>query len=169
MNQALDDLLAKQAITEALADYCRAMDRIDDALGRSVFHPDATADYGAMFDGTGHGFIDFVHVAHSGMVGQHHQIGNVRIEIEGDQASSETYVTATLRLKNGEGLLEIRSLGRYLDRWEKRAGRWAIMQRHYVHGMDETRQVQPSAHPDGGRRDREDPSYAHLKPPTDSS
>ena len=36
------------------------MDRINDALGRSVFHADAVADYGAMFPGTGHGFIELL-------------------------------------------------------------------------------------------------------------
>ena len=35
---ALAELLDKQAITEALHRYCRAMDRMDNDLGRSVFH-----------------------------------------------------------------------------------------------------------------------------------
>ncbi len=54
-----DTLLAKQAIAEALAAYCRGMDLIDD-LARSVFHPDAVADYGAMFSGTGYEFGAFI-------------------------------------------------------------------------------------------------------------
>ena len=38
----ITELLAKQAITEALYKYCRAMDRMDNELGKSVFHVDAS-------------------------------------------------------------------------------------------------------------------------------
>ena len=49
----LETLVAKDEITEALAAYCRAVDRLDMELGRSVFHDDAIADYGVMYQGTG--------------------------------------------------------------------------------------------------------------------
>ena len=39
-------LLDRQAITEQIYRYCRAVDRLDIPLGHSVFHEDATADYG---------------------------------------------------------------------------------------------------------------------------
>ncbi len=61
-----------------LADYVRGADRIDVELIRSVFHPDATADYGAMFRGTGHGFADFIGSVHPGMDTHHHQLGASR-------------------------------------------------------------------------------------------
>ena len=160
----LNELRDKQDITEVLHAYCRAMDRIDDDLGRSVFHADAPADYGAMYKGTGHGFIDFVHGAHTGMLASVHQLSNVSIKIDGERAGSESYVTATLRMNAGDGaLLQIRSLGRYIDRWEKHDGRWAISHRTYVHAMDETYPVQNAAFATEGSRDRLDPSYAALE------
>lgn len=157
-------LLAKQAITEALHDYCRAMDRIDDELGRSVFHADAGADYGAMYQGSGHGFIDFVHERHAAMLVQTHEVGNISIDVRGDSAGSEAYVTATLRFKADDGELhDIVGKGRYIDRWERRDGRWAISHRQYLHEMDDLRPVSGSRFATQGLRDRSDPSYAVLR------
>ena len=160
---AIGELLAKQIITEILHKYCRAMDRMDNELGRSVFHPDATADYGGMYRGTGYGFIEFVYGAHSGMLVHHHQLGNVLIKVEGDRATSESYVSVTFRRRDEHGaLLAMESYGRYIDRWEKRDGRWAISDRHYLHSMDESRPVSESQFPTTGKRDRTDPSYKIL-------
>ena len=160
---AIVQLFAKQEITERLNDYCRAMDRIDDELGYSVFHPDATADYGAIFSGTGHGFIDWVHQAHAAMMATNHKISNISIRVDGDSAASETYVTMHgLTKGEGDGLVQMSSIGRYLDRWEKRAGAWRIAQRRYVNTMDEARPVGPLMYPTEGARDRSDPSYELL-------
>src|SRR5215469_9499048 len=116
---ALTELLAKQAIAEALYKYCRAMDRMDNELGKSVFHADAVADYGTMYKGTGHGFIEFVYQAHAGMLLHQHQLGNILITVEGDRAYSESYVMVTFRRTDeASGLVGMYSCGRYIDRWE---------------------------------------------------
>src|SRR5690242_14642385 len=66
-DQAIDELLAKQEITEAIFKYCRSMDRCDHELGKSVFHPDARVDYGAqMYQGSGYGFVDMALSGHTG-------------------------------------------------------------------------------------------------------
>ena len=160
---AITELLAKQAITEALYKYCRAMDRMDNELGKSVFHADATADYGGMYQGTGHGFIEFVYGSHAGMLLHQHQLGNILIAVEGDRAASESYVTVSFR-RNDEtdAVVGMRSCGRYIDRWEKRGGRWAISDRLYLHLFDETYPIAESQFPSTGTRDGTDPSYAVL-------
>ena len=158
--EAIAELLAKQELTEALYRYCRSMDRMDNALGFTVFHEDAEVDYGTMFQGTGHGFVENVYHQHAAMLCHQHQLGNVLIEVDGDRAASESYVSVTFRLNGPDGsLLGMYAHGRYLDRWEKRNGRWAISQRRYVHLLDETRPVPPSQHEGDGRRDLDDPSY----------
>jgi len=163
MDEAVAELLAKQAITEALYKYCRAMDRMDNELGKSVFHPDAPADYGGMYQGTGHGFIEYVYGAHAGMLLNQHQLGNILITVEGDRAASESYVTVHFRRRDETGtVVGMRSCGRYLDRWENRGGRWAISNRLYLHLFDETHPVAESQFPSTGTRDRTDPSYAIL-------
>jgi hypothetical protein len=160
---AITELLAKQAITEALYKYCRAMDRMDNALGKSVFHADAPADYGGMYRGTGHGFIEYVYGAHAGMLLHQHQLGNIVITLAGDRAASESYVTVSFRRKDETGaMVGMRSCGRYLDRWEKRGGHWGISDRLYLHLFDETYPVAESQFPSTGMRDRTDPSYGIL-------
>lgn len=164
MNEAaLAELLAQQEITKRIHDYCRAMDRIDDDLGRSVFHADAVADYGTMFQGTGYGFIDFVHESHSAMLVQNHSVSNISIRLDGDHAGSETYVTMRGRMKGeGDVVMQITSLGRYVDGWERRDGAWRIAHRQYLHVMDELNQVGITMYATDGARDRSDPSYARL-------
>ena len=45
-DRRLDDLLARAEIHELLCNYMRGQDRLDAALHRSVFHDDATTNYG---------------------------------------------------------------------------------------------------------------------------
>ena len=71
-NEATDKL----AIAEQLCNYARAMDRIDRELGYAVWHPEGTARYGGMFEGTGRAFIDWVCGTHSQMIAHVHRISN---------------------------------------------------------------------------------------------
>ena len=52
-----------------------------------VWHDDGTADYEGIFEGTGHGFVDWVWESHARMSVHSHQITNVLCEIAGDRAS----------------------------------------------------------------------------------
>lgn len=159
----LQTVLDRQAITDQIYRYCRAMDRIDHELGYSIWHEDGTADYGkAVYVGSGRGFVDQVCAQHAQMLVHSHQVSNVIIELDGDHAASEAYVTARLRMERGGKLLQIVVSGRYLDRWSRRGGRWAIDHRQSVIDMDEIREVVPMKDHQI-RRDRSDPSYAVLK------
>lgn len=160
----LREVADRQAITDQIYRYCRAMDRIDHELGYSIWHEDGTADYGAdVFVGSGRDFIDFVCVQHGHVLVHSHQVTNIIIELDGDTAASEAYVTARLRIERDGKLLQMVVLSRYLDRWSKRGGRWAIDHRETVMDMDEIHEVTPMKQHDRWRRDRTDPSYAVLK------
>jgi hypothetical protein len=163
-DQKLEELLAKQEITEVIYRYCRAMDRIDRGLGMGVWHPDGTASYEDLFGGTGAEFIDFVCKLHEDRFVSHsHQVTNILIEVDGDRAASESYLTVVLRTRAQDGQEEVQARGRYMDRWSRRAGRWAIDHRVYVHDMSESRTV---AHPFSSghlsQRGRGDVSYEYL-------
>jgi len=163
MSVDIENLLAKQAITEVIYLYCRAMDRIDAELGYSIWHDDGIADYGEVFTGTGRGFIDWVCDFHRGILSHHHQVSNVLIAVDGDQAISETYGTVALLLNDDEkGLMEVRGRGRYLDQWSCRDKRWAIDKRQYVLDVGT---IAPAVEhtPRWGKRDRSDPSYSLSK------
>lgn len=159
-------LADRQAITDQIYRYCRAMDRMDPALGYSVFHDDAWADYGAdVYQGTGRGFVDFACDQHRRALVHHHQVTNVLIELDGERAASEAYVFSDLRVGQAEQVRQITTWGRYLDRWSRRGGRWAIDERISIRDFSEIRQVTPMPIAERGRRAPTDPSYAVLRGP----
>jgi hypothetical protein len=154
----------RDAITDQLYRYCRAMDRIDHQLGYAVWHDDGTADYGPdIYQGTARGFIDHVCHQHAQTLAHSHQLSNMLIEIDGDTAASESSVTATLRILRDDRLMQIMVWSRYVDTWSKRHGRWAIDHRLAINDFDEIREVTPMRTTTRGSRDRNDPSYTVLK------
>lgn len=157
---SLETVIVTHDVTRVLQRYCRAMDRIDAPLGYTVWHPDGTADYGPLFRGTGHGFIDWVCDFHRSLVSHSHLIGNVLVDVHGDHAVSETYVAVALLALTDESHVLTNGRGRYLDQWSRRDGVWAIDARHYVHDFAATTPV--AADIGWGRRDRDDASYGLL-------
>jgi hypothetical protein len=160
-DDVLAELVAREAIRQQLHNYCRAMDRRDDELGHAVWHDDGTADYGAeIFQGLGRDFVDRVSRNHLQRMAHSHQIATIGIEVDGDRAASEAYVTVRLRSAAGAGFTEELYAGRYLDRWSRRGGRWAIDHRIWVLDFDEVDRPVLTRLQGEGRRDSEDPSYA---------
>lgn len=159
-------LADRQAITELIYRYCRAVDRLDVPLGHSIWHEDGYADYGAdVYQGPGRGVIDLICRHHLGTLHHSHQVSNILIDLEGDRAGSEAYCTATLRLVQGETLMQITVWTRYIDRWSRRGGRWGLERRLAVRDFDEIRPVTEMQRHTAGTRDRGDPSYAVLRDP----
>jgi hypothetical protein len=120
-------LLDKEAIREATLRYARGLDRHDYALMASAYHPDAVDDHGP-YIGAAAGFVD-LHAREDSKrewSAQQHYMLNQLIELDGDTAHVETYYLATMRRK--DGLVDIAG-GRYLDRCERREGRWAVAER----------------------------------------
>ena len=128
----VDVLLAKQAITEQLYSYCHGLDKFDRAQA-NIWNEGGTADYEGIFEGTGEGFLDWVWPVHQGCERTSHQVTNILIAVDGERATSETYVTAALRM--GEN--DVVSRGRYLDQWSRRDGRWGVDHRRFVGDIDQ--------------------------------
>jgi hypothetical protein len=160
MSSEVQALLDKQAITEALYTYCRAVDRIDEALGYTIWHEGAEADYGRIYQGDARGLIDFICASHRKAIVHSHQVTNILIKLDGEGARSEAYITSAMRLMHEGELKQITTRGRYLDHWSRRAGRWGIERRTYVHDLDEIRAVTPAFTPPSFALDKSDPSYA---------
>lgn len=156
-------LADKMAIQEQIRSYCRAVDRLDIALGHGVFHEDSHADYGADFyQGPGRGVINAIITSHDGLLSHSHQVTNVLIEVNGETAGSESYVTATLRIMREDRLMQIGVWARYLDHWEKRDGCWAIVKRMVVYDHEDLREASPMGQKIRSTRDAQDPSYSYL-------
>jgi hypothetical protein len=195
LEQKIQLILDRQAIEHVLAMYCRAIDRMDIELLKSVYHPDGTDDHGP-FCGNAHEFAEHIiptlgEVIIDGM----HTVTHSAIEVQGNFATAESYYVAYQRCPGGlpkveaffgeryaaqvrkQGLLEADHDyicgGRYIDLFEKRAGEWKILRRKIT---NEWNIVQPSSritdqgHIGGynlpGRRDRQDPVYLNRLPNT---
>jgi hypothetical protein len=164
-------LLEKQAITEMLYRYCRAMDRIDREATLAIWHPDGTCNYSSTAGVPDMPFRDYLTgstKSRQGFANHSHQIANILIELNGTHAVSEAYFTASLQTVPADGTVtEHLWRGRYLDRWSKRAGNWAIDHRKVVFDSY-TPYDFPADRLNGiptalSRRDADDPSYAHFR------
>lgn len=165
----LDSLIAKDAIRESIYNYCRVLDRMDKKSAYELWNEDSVALYHGIYEGTGPGFIDWVWEAHATMERHSHQITNVMIEVDGNTAISESYVTVALWIPTGEEgkALEIISRGRYLDNWSLQPGsngemRWGLDRRENVTDLQTVTSVDRSDVPEASRRDAQDPLYALL-------
>ena len=158
-------LLVKQDISETLARYCRALDRMDKAMAYAVFHPNAEVDYYGIFQGSGHAFVDWVWQSHAMMQSHSHQITNTLIQVDGDTAVSEAYVTVTLQFdsKQSGNFTETLARGRYLDRWCRYKDRWVIDSRLHIVDAQSTYQPSDMSKAEESRRDVDDPSFKFFQ------
>ncbi|NMI01125.1 nuclear transport factor 2 family protein [Pseudonocardia acidicola] len=121
------ELRDRQEILDCLMRYSRGVDRLDRDLLLSVYHEDAIDDHG-MFVGDREEFADWVVGMHgSTHLSHQHCLFNHTCELDGDVAHTETYYMFCGM--NREGTPLAMSGGRYVDRFERRDGRWAIAAR----------------------------------------
>ena len=133
----LIELLAKQEIYELSCRYMRGLDRLDRKLLRSVFHDDASVDYG-FFKGSAGDFVDFAHRALEHHLANHHMIGQVLIEVGGDAAEGEVYFQAYHRIVEKGVDRDLFIAGRYVDRYTRRDGVWKIAFRSEINDWTRT-------------------------------
>jgi hypothetical protein len=132
MDPELSRLVAKDQIRDVLYQYCRGIDRCDEALVRSVYHPGASDDHGT-FSGTGEAFAAWVvPMLLREFSATMHTLGNILVELDGDAAHVESYFHAYHRVPRPEGDRDLIVGGRYVDRFERRAGVWKIAARTVV-------------------------------------
>jgi hypothetical protein len=171
MNLAmLEELYAKQQIQEQLDYWTRGADRNDIELMMVAFHPGAHINYG-FFDGTVEDFLPWVMKFHSeDLVSTTHTISSLIVNLDGEQARSESRVECCLRFPQPSGgMLDLLLAGRYLDKWERRAGKWRIVDRVAMTDHYRTLRVEqdPSLDhlvkaPIAGKRSKDDLSYQYV-------
>lgn len=162
-------LLDKQDCIELVHRMARAIDRCDADLVRKLFHPDATDDHGG-FKGSASDFVPWVMEVLGTMTRTQHVIGNILIELDGDQARGESYFIAhhTIPGEDDSDTFMI-AAGRYLDRFERRDGIWKMAHRWAVYDWSSaapSSDIWDRPAMDGyafGARGKPDPSYAHLR------
>ena len=158
----IETIVDRTQILECLHRYTRGMDRLDRELARSAYHDDAIDDHGG-FVANVEDFLDWAFDYHSKQRRHQHYVSNHSVELDGDKAHAETYYTFVGTDRDEAKPIEIVG-GRYLDRFDRRDGRWAIAARVCV---EEWRVLVPSALSSrlsaivgrGVTRDRDDVSY----------
>jgi hypothetical protein len=164
------ELHARLEIADAMARYCRGVDRGDDELMASIFHQDADVQHGM------HARTHAGDAPYTSFTFFHHHIGNQVVELAGDVAVSETYLTAAQGFVLDGVEYDMQIKARYLDRWERRdGGPFKVVFRRVVWDWVRTEPSSPTW-PDGayihwggrkvsrdelcwGSRSRDDPSY----------
>lgn len=168
-----DDLLAKDAINDTLLRYCWGVDRGDVALILSAFHDDAIDNHSGFEESAVERFSRTVGEASGMQMLTSHKLGNVQIQVDGSKAASQSYFTAWHQFEfEGEAWNWVIA-GRYVDKFECRAGQWRIAHRTVVYDMEryETAGPRPIGHPAEpffkhvirGARGKADYSYQVLR------
>jgi hypothetical protein len=122
----------RNEIRDVIMRYPRGLDRHDDEILASVYHPDAIDHHGRWVSNRD----DFVqwanHVCHNTEYRGHtHNMTSHTCHIDGDTAHSETYAIWVLRHKDGKTVRV--GGGRYIDRLERKNGEWRISLRRLIH------------------------------------
>jgi SnoaL-like domain len=160
----LKELLDRQTITDLIHRYCRSVDRLDPDLGATIWHEHGEIDLSGLYTGNGRQWMKHTCAIHREKVLVHsHRMSNVTIRLDGDDAGSESYVVATVRMMEDGKLRQWTHWGRYIDRWSRRDGRWGIDKRLYLEDLADVVDASPTGLVTG-KRDRADPSYAALEP-----
>jgi hypothetical protein len=139
MDAELQEMLDSHKIRKVLQNYCRGVDRRDQALLESVYWPDSVNDLG-IWSGPGQEFASFVIAAlNEAYASTLHCIQQSSIQVNGSRAAADTYCTAFHRAeRDGVSSCDI-ALGRYVDLLEKRGDEWRILHRQLM--MEDCRTI----------------------------
>lgn len=171
-DRRIQQLLDKQEILEVIYRRARAADRKDVELARSCYHDGATEDHGG-FVGPVDDYLRWSPISAGGDPRNvmWHFVSNTLIELDGDTARVESLVHAVETVTRDGEEIDCSVGGRYLDRFERRDGRWAIAHRQLVFDWSRvetpTRRYWDALELDleqlpFGRADEHDPLYALL-------
>lgn len=168
MSQDSDqDVLDRLALHDLVMMYCRAIDRRDYKLLRSLYWDEAVEDRGATGRGTIDERIEYVKQSQTRFETTVHRIFNTLFSIDGNKAEGEHYIEAYHRTP-APAAQELIAGGRYLDKYEKRNGVWKFIYRARVSDRAEMRPADQAAYQQfitpesSGRVDGEDLSYKVL-------
>ena len=125
----LETLVAEREIYRQLIKFARAMDDRDWETIESMTSSDLIADFGL---GEINGNTEVIasiqaFLDHCGTT--QHLLGNILIDVAGDQATSKSYVVDMHLCKDPKMETYFRTLGDYSDKWLNVEGTWLMTQR----------------------------------------
>ena len=124
LQQQIDELTAREEITDVIKRLARGTDRLDRELMASCYHDDGYDDHNA-FRGSGAEFAAWVCDVLPHFRATMHFVGPPYIRLDGDTAHVDTYCIAHHVGADTDMVLGLR----YVDRFERRDGCWLIAKR----------------------------------------
>lgn len=141
----LAELLAERAITRVIQRYARAVDARDFAAVRACFHDEARIHYGDYYTGSLDETMDFLASSLPNLESTLHVFGTpwIELDLQAGEARVETYaINSATYPPDAEGRsMQNVSGTRYEDRFARRDGSWAIVERRnqrvWAHNLPE--------------------------------
>jgi hypothetical protein len=125
----IDALESRFTIEALISSYAQAFDNHDETLLRSIWHEGASLSLGGFGNHTGiEAIMASARENWAQMPHMHHWMANPLVEIDDDKASGHAAVDC-LCMHVSDGPLQISGL--YHDRYERREGRWGIVDRRF--------------------------------------
>ncbi len=125
----LETLLAEREIGRALYGFARAMDERDWNAITQIMTEDATAEMGTGPLADRSQVIALMRSFLDDCGPTQHLLGNLVIDVSGDQAVSRCYVSDMHKGAGDKDHLTFSTIGEYHDRWQKIDGRWRMVHR----------------------------------------
>jgi len=115
-------------IERALIRFARAMDDRDWESLAQILSEDAAGDFGSGRVEGSAAIIELIRSFVDNCGVTQHLLGNVLVDVDGERATSRAYVH-DLHLSRQDPELTFHTLGDYHDRWERREGKWRLIER----------------------------------------
>lgn len=126
---SLEQLIAERDIYRQLVKFSRAMDDRDWETMQSLTVADFRADLGMGEIQGRAAVIEFIRSFLDNCGTTQHILGNIIIDVVGDAATSQSYVSDMHLGKNPHNELHFRTLGNYSDNWIKVGDTWLMSER----------------------------------------
>jgi hypothetical protein len=158
----------RETIRGLLFQYCRGIDRREWPTVLACFHEDAVDDHGGGVLRGPAEFVEWLGKRHLRTTSSFHVVMNTSfLRMRESEVRTESLCWARQRYACSEGERQLDIGCRYLDRFERRAGKWAIAHRKVVYEWVDDRESSNPCVPEGiaddmSRRDRSDALYAFL-------
>ena len=125
----LEELIAERDIYRQLVKFARAMDERDWESIKSITADDIKAEFGMGEIQGSTAVIDFMRSFLDNCGITQHLLGNIIIDVVGDKATSQSYVSDMHLSKDPANDSHFRTLGDYSDKWSKVDGTWIMTHR----------------------------------------
>jgi len=139
-----DEMAERITIREMVENWVVWRDALQWEKFRALWHDDGVM-MATWTQGTADQFIEMSKQGFAKGVRILHFLGGSSIEVKGNRALSQTKMTISQRAPVHDVVCDVVCTGRFVNFWEKRAGRWGLVLRQPIYEKDRMDPVDPAA------------------------